>query len=155
MMSYSTPQTDKGKNSAYHKYAEVFTPAGLVFELVLQEGMRDIVQGVDKTVLDPTVGQGQFPCAELVCKLFYNIDRLDEDLALRALKSLYGIDIQESSVRQAREHLILTLCDSFRFFTGKQFTRLAEAQAVVNENIIQGDSLKIMEQWTNPQGSLF
>lgn len=155
MMSYSTPETRKDKNSAYHKHAEVFTPAGLVFDMILNEYVRELVQDVDKTAFDPAVGQGQFPCAELVSKLFYNIDRLDEDLALRALKSLYGIDIQESSVRQAREHLILTLCDSYRFFTGKEFTRLAEAQAIVEENIICGDSLKIMEKWANPQGSLF
>ncbi|MBQ3337612.1 MAG: hypothetical protein IJG80_09435 [Selenomonadaceae bacterium] len=148
MMNYAT----RGKEKTH---AEVFTPAGIAFFMVMNPDVRDVLTDVDKTILDPAVGQGQFPCAELVLKLFCNVDHLDEELALRALKSLYGIDIQESSVMEAREHLLRTLCDSFHFFTGKDFTRLAEAQTIVNENIICGDSLKLMEQWTNPQGSLF
>ena len=148
MMTYGVAGKQKS-------HAEVFTPAGLVFEMILQDGLREVLKDVDKTILDPAVGEGQFPCAELVMKLFYNIERLDEELALRALKSLYGIDIQEWSVERARAHLLLTLQDAYRFFTGKEFTRLDEAQEIVGRNMIIGDSLKLLKEWANPQGALF
>lgn len=137
MMTYNVVSNERKK-----KFAEVFTPLGVVFEMILQDGIRESLMDVDKTIFDPAVGQGQFPCAELVWKLFYQIGRLDEDVALRALKSLYGMDIQEASAQMTREHLIATLFDSYAFFTGKEFTRTGEAVAIVEENIMVGDTLK-------------
>ena len=150
MMSYAVPSREKAKT-----FGQVFTPAGTVFDMVLLKEFIPLLKDVDKTFLDPAVGEGQFPCATLVWKLFFNIERLDEDLALRALKSLYGIDIQPSSVDKTREHLILTLCDAYKFFTGGNFSRLDEARAIVEKNIFYGDSLEIMKQWAEPQLSLF
>ena len=135
--------------------AEVFTPAGVVFYMLMNPSFREVLQGAGKTLLDPAVGQGQFPCAALVLKMFYNVDKLDEDLALRALRSLYGIDIQESSITECKIHLLETLRDAYKFFTGNDFTRFDEAFAIVNENMIVGDSIKIMKEWTTPQPSLF
>lgn len=148
MMTYAT----RGKEKSH---AEVFTPAGIVFDMILQDGLRPVLMDVQKTILDPAVGEGQFPCAELVWKMFYNLDNLDEATALLALDSLYGIDIQPTSVTKARDHLLLTISDAYKFFTGKEFTRTDEARAIVGERIIIGDSLKIMRQWANPQLSLF
>ena len=149
-MSYCWSDKKQVKN-----FAEVFTPAGVVFQMCLQQGIRPVVMDVDKTILAPAVGQGQFPCAELVLKLFFNVDKLNEEIALRALNSLYGVDIQPASVNLARKHLLDTLIDSFKYFTGKDFTLLDDAKAIVNENIIVGDFLKLAKQWTNPQLSLF
>jgi len=149
MMTYCTVDKKQVKD-----FAEVFTPAGLAFQMLMpnfNDGLRD----VDKTILDPAVGEGQFLCAALVLKHFFNVERIDEDLSLHALKSLYGIDIQPASVAKARAHLLLTLCDSFKYFTGKNFTRLDEAWAIVAGNICVGDSLEIMAEWVNPQQSLF
>ena len=150
MMSYTTAKSD-----SYHEFAEVFTPAGVVFDMILNSGIRAVLEDADKNILDPAVGEGQFPCAELVWKLFFNVDSLNEDLALRALSSLYGIDIQPSNVYKSRANLVQTLCDAYKFFKGNDFTRLDEAQAIVEENIICGDSLKLMKQWAEPQISLF
>lgn len=150
MMPYT-----KNKSDAYRKYAEVFTPPGVVAFMVLNGGIRDCVRSVDKTILDPACGHGQFPCFELVCKLFYQVGRLDETVALRALKSLYGIDIQPASVEITRRHMIQTLTDAYKFFTGDDFTRLDEATEIVNENFICGDSLKFMRQCASRQLSLF
>ena len=150
MMPYTKTKTD-----AYRKYAEIFSPPGVVAFMVLNDGIRDCVRSVDKTILDPACGHGQFPCFELVCKLFYQVGRLDEDVALRALKSLYGIDIQPASVETTRRHLLKTLADAYKFFTGNDFTRFDEATEIVNENFICGDSLKIMRQCACRQLSLF
>lgn len=145
----------KIKTEAYKKHAEVFTPPGVVFGMILEGGIREVVKGIDKTMFDPTVGHGQFPCAELVWKMFYNLDALDEETALRALASLYGIDIQAASIDACDANLLATLADAYKFFTGKEFTRLEEAAAVVKSNFIVGDSFKIMKQWTAPQQELF
>lgn len=146
MMSYTTGKTDARK-----KFAEIFTPPGVVFQMILADGVRECVKDVDKTILDPSCGEGQFPCCELVWKMFYNLDTLDETISLRALKSLYGIDIQPTSVAKTREHLLQTIQDAYKFFTGEEFTRLDEARAIVEENFICGDFLK----FSNPQQTLF
>lgn len=149
MMTYATISKERSD-----KFAEVFTPAGTVFEMLIPN-FNDLLRDPDKTIFDPAVGEGQFPCAELVLKLFFNVERLDEELVLRALKSLYAMDIQATSVVKARNHLIATLQDAFRFFTGNEFTRLDEARAIVEKNIMVDDSLKAMREWANPQQSLF
>ena len=128
------------------KFAEVFTPAPTVFEMVLLPEMRDALQDVDTPICDPCVGQGQFPAAELVLKMFYNIDRLDDKAALRALNSLFGIDIQLESVDECRAHMLATICDTFEFFTGRQFDKILFAASIIHHNFIQGDSLK---DWAN------
>ena len=97
-MPYTT-----GKTEAYRKHAEVFTPPWCVFLMILNGGIREVVKGVDKTMFDPAAGHGQYPCAELVWKMFYNLDALDEPTAIRALASLYGVDIQATSVASCRE----------------------------------------------------
>ena len=108
MMTYATAGKEK-------THAEVFTPAGLVFDMVMQPHFCAELRDVDKTFFDPAVGEGQFPCAELVCKMFYNVDRLTPALALRAVKSLYGVDIQEKSIKKCRNHLLATLISTYDF----------------------------------------
>ena len=154
-MPYTTSKTD-----AYHKHAEVFTPPGSVFFMVLQGGIREIVKDVDKTMFDPAVGHGQFPCAELVCKMFYNVDTLDEGTAVRALASLYGIDIQAASVDKTREHLKATIADAYEFFTGKKFSVPDEVlDEILEENFIVEDSVALFKGMAKkvitPQQSLF
>ena len=41
------------------------------------------------------------------------------------------------------------------FFTGKDFTKLDAARSIILNNIQCGDSLKFMQDLTNPQQSLF
>lgn len=149
------PVADKISKERVAKFAEVFTPPGVVFYMILQDGVRSCIADVDKTILDPACGHGQFPCAQLVWKLFFGLDKLSEDFVLRALKSLYGIDIQPDSVAITKNHLIQTACDAYKFFTGNDFTRTDEARAILDENFICGDSIKIMREWANPQQSLF
>lgn len=146
MMIYGQISKERVKD-----FAEIFTPAHVVFDMILEPHMRSCLQDVDKTMLDPAVGMGQFPCAELVWKLFFNVERLDEDLALRALKSLHGRDIQSDSVILTREHLLQTLCDTFKYFTGQEFGRLDEARHIVEENILQSD---FMEEFAAYRGDV-
>lgn len=146
MMSYCTVSKEKVK-----AHGEVFTPAGVVFQMVMQDDLKEIIHDVDKTIFDPAVGEGQFPCAELVMKMFCQIENLDEETALRALKSLYGMDNQGMSALKAQVHLLLTICDAYKFFTGKKFTRIDEAGSIVSKNIMVGDSLDYMKSFAEPK----
>ena len=62
---------DRISKERANKFAEVFTPPGVVFEMILQDGIRACLADVDKTMFDPTCGEGQFPCSELVWKMFF------------------------------------------------------------------------------------
>lgn len=124
-------------------FAEVFTPPATVFEMLLLPDIRDVLEDIDQPICDPCCGQGQFPAAALVLKMFYNIDRLDGRTALRALWHLYGIDIQQESVNECREHMFATLCDALEFLTGKKLTaeEIMYGWAIIERHFIQGDSL--------------
>lgn len=152
MMSYCTTSKEKVK-----KFAEVFTPAGVVFEMCLQDGLHKVVSNVDATIFDPAVGEGQFPCTELVLKMFFNLYQLDEEIAFKALNSLYGMDIQQSSVDKAHAHLLATLLDAFKFFKDKEFSQSAidAAKELINDHIVCGNSLEYMKRVTQSQISLF
>lgn len=130
------------------KFAEVFTPASIAFEMELLPEMRDALQDVDTPICDPCVGQGQFTATALVLKMFYNLDKLDGRMALRALWHLYGVDIQHDSIDECRTHLFATLTAAFEFFTGYKLAPLEimYARAIVEHNFIQGDSLN---DWAN------
>lgn len=150
MMTYGV----KSKSNA-KKFAEVFTPPHTVFLMILQPELRPLLADVDKTIFDPATGQGQFPCCELVWKLFFNCDRLNEAIALRALESLYAADIQSKSIETAKTHMLTTLQAAYKFFSSEDFVQMKAAREILDKNFIVGDSLQLMNIWTNPQLSLF
>lgn len=130
------------RDNARH-FAEVFTPPATVFEMLLLPDIRDVLEDIDQPICDPCCGQGQFPAAALALKMFYNLERLDGKAALRALYSLYGVDIQQESVNECREHMFATLCDALEFLTGKKLTaeEIMYGWAIIERHFIQGDSL--------------
>ena len=140
MMSYCS----KSKNSV-KKYAEVFTPPGVVFQMILAPEFIELLKNLDKTFFDPCVGEGQFPCAELVLKMFYNVDNLNAENALAALKSLHGMDIQVESVEKCRAHMSATLRDAYKFFKGADFSEPFDSEMIIRQNFKVGDSLEYMK----------
>ena len=113
--------------------------------MALMPEMRESLTNVDRQTYDPFVGQGQFPATWLVLRMFFNIDKLDDRLALRALYSLYGNDIQEQSVDECRAHMLATICEAYRFFTGKDFPAqcITYAAAIIEHNFFVADTAKL------------
>ena len=140
MMTYNAVSADKVK-----KHAEVFTPAGVVFKMLMSDEIIPTLKNVCKPIFDPATGEGQFPCAELVLKMFYNLDKLDETTALKALGSLYAMDNQSVNIDKARAHLLATIFDAYEFFTDKSFDNLGGAVNIILQNTKCGDSLKFMQ----------
>lgn len=139
-------------------FAEVFTPANVVFFMLLQphfinegEPLRDL----DKTIFDPCCGQGQFGCAEVVLKMFYNCLELPQNerqkAVLRILNSIYGMDIQAKSVDKARRHLLDTVCDAYEFFFGEQYDEFMAAAWIIQGRTIVGNSIEYMLEQVPPE----
>ena len=81
---------------------EVFTPTGLVEE-VLDETVMSGLGGLgNRTFLDPCCGDGQFLASVLMRKLENGYD----DNFEAALRTLYGVDLMQDNVDLCRERLL-------------------------------------------------
>lgn len=122
---------------------EVFTPSWLV------KDMCNLIPQSEWTIesrfLEPSCGNGNF-LAEILdrklklCK--------DEKQGLKALNSIYGIDIMEDNVKESRARLMTMFLDAF---PNANELAATVALAILNNNIICGNSLEIMKQWEDIQ----
>lgn len=121
------------------KYGEVYTPMWVVNKMLdmLEEENLDAFTDIDKTFLEPSCGNGQF--LEGIFKRKLRFCNKYQD-GLRALKSITAIDILEDNCKESRERLYNIYCSSYA--DGRD-----EAKETLNNNIICGDSLKIMDKW--------
>ena len=130
-----------------NKFAEVFTAEREV-KAMCDLMPDDVWQNIDSTFLEPACGNGNFlaEILELKLNLCENVEQ-----GLRALKSIYGIDIQQDNVEESKQRLF----DMFvkKFPKASALTGI-EAAAILEQNIICGNSLEIMkngvikDEWT-------
>lgn len=99
-----------------------------------------------KTWFDPAVGTGNFPAEILERKLEWcKSHKLSEGEMLRALSSIYAVDIQEDNVLETRDRL-------FRIFRkymgcGDDYPILQSlAKEILKANIILGDTINESEK---------
>ena len=83
-------------------FAEVYTPNWIIKDMVALTNASKIAT----TVLEPACGNGNF-LVEILEQKLSNANDANE--ALIALRSLYGIDIQDDNVEECK----LRLCDTF------------------------------------------
>lgn len=105
-------------------FGEVFTPKVLVDQMLDKMTERDPSIFTDplRTIIDPSCGDGEF-----LAGILYR--RLESGMSLsRALKTLYGIDIQRSNVRECRR----------RLRCGSDSTKI---KGILKTNIIRENSL--------------
>lgn len=128
--------------------AEVFTHSREV-EAMLDQ-MPDAFAALDVKFLEPTCGSGNFLVAVLRRKLALVAARecgsqeQYEHRLLRAAASVYGVDISEVNVTDARARMGHVLADHYRAdAAGVEPTPgfVAAAAAVIAANIVLGDSL--------------
>ncbi len=98
---------------------EIFTPSPLVEE-ILDKMDQELFKDSTKTFLDPSCGDGQFLASVLYRKLENGID------FEQALSTIYGVDLMEDNVEEARTRL---LC-------GRE-----DLRHIVNKNIVCHDGL--------------
>lgn len=126
------------------KYGEVFTSEREV------KAMCDLIPLSEWTIeskfLEPTCGNGNFLVEIYARKLSPCKDEKD---GLKALSSIVGIDIQADNVQESRKRLWNMFCEHFPH--ANEFCK-EMATAIINNNIICGDSLKIMAEWEKKYG---
>lgn len=115
-------------------FGEVFTPKTLVDQMLnkMAEKDSDVFKDPSKTVIDPACGDGEF-----LAGVLYR--RLENGISLsKALKTLYGIDIQRSNVWECRKRLC---CGS----------KSPKIKDILKKNIIRQNSLTYfddqMDMW--------
>ena len=116
-------------------FAEVFTPKHIV------KGMCDLVPAemwvnVDTTFLEPACGTGNF-LVEILERKFKLCENWED--GLRALKSVYGVDIQQDNVEEAKGRLFEMYIK--RFPKSPAISGLIAAQILEN-NIVCGNFIK-------------
>ena len=137
-------------------HGEVFTPKWLVndmLDIVKQETER-----IDSRFLEPACGTGNFLVEILRRKLAvvesrYKNNQLEyEQYTVIAVSSIYGVDLLQDNVEEARERL-------FDIFN-TQYTSLyksnckdecrASIEYILNKNILRGDALTLLTDNNKP-----
>jgi type I restriction-modification system DNA methylase subunit len=88
----------KRSKERIRKTNEIFTPRWLVEEMLDELPESSWEEG--KTFIDPTCGDGNFLVIVLERKLNLNHD------PVRALNSVFGIDIMEDNIQECRKRLL-------------------------------------------------
>lgn len=127
----------------------VYTSDKLVNNML--QSVQDEIERIDSRVLEPSCGDGNFLDAILRKKLFsvckkYGHSRVDfEFYILRALMSLYGVEIDNSVVILCKQRLELSVKQFYlKYYTEKQWIVLLPlVQYILDTNILWGDSLSL------------
>lgn len=121
-------------------FAEVFTPAHIVKDMC--DLIPDSVwNNIESTFLEPSCGNGNFLVEIYRRKLVICKDERD---GLKALASIVGIDIQADNCEESRKRLMTMFCEAF---PNANEVCILLAAGILQNNIICGDSLKIMKEW--------
>jgi len=122
------------------------------------DAMLDLVKGeserIDSRFLEPACGSGNFLIPVLQRKLAtvetrygYNVFEKQHH-ALLALMSIYGIELLEDNTLECRDSLVANFIDYGGISTDQ--TLFAAAEAVVSTNIVNGDTLTMMDASGQP-----
>jgi len=128
-------------------HGEVFTPSWLVQDML---GLvKDEIDDIYKTFLEPATGDGNF-LVSILCRKLESVKRNYEKSkwqtkSLFALASIYGIEIQKDNLREARQAM-LDVFLAFHIEAGiKADTKsylFKSARHIIHENIVWGNTLK-------------
>lgn len=130
----------------------VYTSNKLIDKML--SSITDETERIDARVLEPACGNGNFLDAILRCKLNtvarkYSHSRVDfEFYIIRALMSIYGVEIDSKTVQECQMRLQETTKTFYcRYFSAKQWEKFYQlTDFVLKINILCGDALSL----TNP-----
>lgn len=146
--------------------AEVFTSDKEVNAML--DLVKYLSENVENTLLEPSCGNGNFLVAILKRKLEtiktkYRNQIDAEFYMIKAVASIYGIDISEENVLEARERLFYEVKD---FYSNSYNTKKAtegfwdSVRWIIEKNIVIGDMLNKIEdvvlvEYTTPKKYFF
>lgn len=122
-------------------FAEVFTNEREVKAMC--DLVNDCFKDIASTFLEPACGNGNFLVEIFSRKLKLCRNVVD---GLKALNSIFGIDIQADNVEESRERLLKMFVEKY---PNANTLCLLVAKKILKQNIICADSLAIQEQLAN------
>lgn len=133
----------------YTDEREVNAMLDLVPDMFPAKSSRKPSSRVEKKFLEPACGNGNFLVEILARKMvpirWSAIDDQEtyEHWLLRALASIYAVDIDPSNVEEARERVLSVLLDYYRSDAGQEPTPAFEdaAKTVLTSNVLLGNTL--------------
>lgn len=133
---------------------EVFTPKKTVNFMLNQPEIKEKIQDLTATFLEPAAGEGAFLVELLKRKMHVaenqsHTEKEYEENCLIALSTLYGIEIMEDNVEMLVMNMIMTFTELYSGAVISKFSAkkpnshvLKSAQIIIKANIAQGDTLK-------------
>jgi len=139
-------------------HGEVFTPPGLVNDMLDLPGVADECERIDSRFLEPACGNGNFLTEVLRRKLLTvdkrnarNREKWERD-AILCVCSLYGIDLLPDNIVACRERLldVVNSAHAVRFKVPLPDEAARAATYILLENIVQGDALSFRTSEDRP-----
>lgn len=137
--------------SRVRQHGEVFTPIKTVNEMLNLEGLKEKIEDIRATILEPAVGEGVF-LVEILKRRFNEILKISctllefENNSLIALTTVYGIELLEDNVKKCG----INIYECFFHYYNKAISKfsskmkkkvLASAKTIISANIVQGNFL--------------
>ncbi len=133
------------------EHGEVFTPAGIVNRMLAIPGIKEKVNTLTSTFLEPAAGEGAFLTEILkkkllVAKKVSNTISEYEENSLIALSSLYGIELLEDNVKILTMNMFSVFYHEYMHVLNDNKRRenkkvLKSAEVIISANMIQGDAI--------------
>ena len=124
------------------QYGEVFTPPGIVSQMCdMLEEQSPGAFDPERTFLEPTCGDGAF-VLEILRRKFERCKRREDFIT--ALRSVYAMEIQADNVEKTIQN-VRRLCV-------KYFAPRKEDFKIIEDHVIQADSLKVMRMIADMNG---
>ncbi|MBS5794571.1 MAG: hypothetical protein KIC92_07445 [Clostridiales bacterium] len=133
------------------QHGEVFTPVKTVNEILNMEGLKEKIEDIRATILEPAVGEGIF-LVEILKRRFANLLKKSSNIvefennALISLSTIYGIELLEDNVKKCG----INIYECFYYYYNKAIYRfdskpkkkvLSSAKTIISSNIVQGNFL--------------
>lgn len=168
IMIEKNPVLMKSKHRV-QKHGEVFTPQWVVDKMLAIPGIKEKTEDVFATFLEPSAGEGAFLLAIEDMKLQFVTDNYSGDLwnryALWVLSGIYGIELLEDNLAEARQNMLELFADHYRAVHGAPLPKRSDlyksAKTIIRANVVQGDTLTrknnsgeeiVFSQWTPVEG---
>lgn len=132
------------------QHGEVFTPQWMINLMLDIPEIKDKLEkqeNIDSTFLEPSAGEGFFLIEILKRKLLTinATDRSWDTFALRALASIYAIELLEDNLNIAKKSMLETVLVAQEKILKKCATKgtnfYKSAEFIINKNIVQGNTL--------------
>ncbi|MCD8372035.1 MAG: SAM-dependent methyltransferase [Clostridia bacterium] len=127
-------------------HGEVFTPEWVVkamCDLLEKEHCGEDMYEIEKTFLEPACGTGNFLVEIFARKLNHCKDTTD---AIKALNSIFAIELLQDNVDEARARLLTMFKDAYPNADGFE---IQLAQTILENNVIQGNTLELQDWLIN------